>query len=195
MIKRQDVLRIMAEVSRPMESSEIASEALERGLILPESAARRYRRSGNRKVASPDVVPLWRIIQLGARGLLVDSLNHTRKAGLVEAANPEARTRKLWRLTDAGRERLGPPAHENNDPSEWARLAEEQIRRLARSGVEFTTDDLWRVLPKPPEPRAIGGALRAASRKGIIGPTSKYKPSERTTCHGRPVRVWKGVGE
>lgn len=82
---------------------------------------------------------------------------------------------------------------EQNADQRWLHNARIAILNLARSGGTFTTDDLWATLRQPHEPRAMGAAIRAAVRDGIIHPTGDYRPSRRVACHGRPLRVWRGT--
>lgn len=60
---------------------------------------------------------------------------------------------------------------------------------------EFTTDDVWTQLgdraQAVTEPRAMGVAMRAAAKAGLIVATPNYRPSHRPACHARPVRVWR----
>lgn len=78
-------------------------------------------------------------------------------------------------------------------PEEWMDAAQATIHAIAMRQREITTDDLWRELPKPPEPRAMGAAIRAAARAGVIGKTGRYQPSEREACHGRPIAIWRSL--
>lgn len=62
----------------------------------------------------------------------------------------------------------------------------------------FTTDQVWVQLADlnadtPHEPRAMGAAVRAAIKSGLIRATGEWRPSSRPESHGRPVRVWSGV--
>lgn len=62
----------------------------------------------------------------------------------------------------------------------------------------FTGDDVWRAVPdgvRPPEPRALGGAVRRARKLGLIESTETYRPSDRVECHGRPQLVWRKRGK
>jgi len=72
------------------------------------------------------------------------------------------------------------------------------VFQLAQEVDEFTTDDLWAALDRlmidrPPEPRAIGAAMRAAKAAGYAEPTDRTKLSLRPCCHRRPVRVWRSL--
>jgi hypothetical protein len=77
----------------------------------------------------------------------------------------------------------------------WFEAALRCVSYLAATRVSFTTDDVWEVLNALPdvsthEPRALGAVMRRASKQGCIEPSFSYRPSSRTECHGRPVRVW-----
>lgn len=71
-----------------------------------------------------------------------------------------------------------------------------ELRRLLDDpDAEFTTDEVWAHLGDAgqaiTEPRAMGVAMRAAGKAGLIHPTPTYRPSARPACHARPVRVWR----
>lgn len=74
----------------------------------------------------------------------------------------------------------------------WIEEAEKTIKAFASSGQPFTSDELWRVLPPPTEPRALGAALGSASRHKVIKPTGRWILSTRESCHNRPIREWIG---
>ena len=57
-------------------------------------------------------------------------------------------------------------------------------------GYAFTTDDLWSRFVHPPEPRAMGAAIVAARRAGLIR-AAGYVKSTRKECHARPVARWE----
>lgn len=57
------------------------------------------------------------------------------------------------------------------------------------TGREFTTDDLWRDVAAPAEPRAMGAVLKQASRQGLVRGDG-YRKSTRAECNRRPVAVW-----
>lgn len=75
----------------------------------------------------------------------------------------------------------------------WCDGAMETVRRFASSREPFTTDELWRVLSAPPEPRALGGVISKAVRGKLIRPTGRWILSTREVCNSRPVREWVGV--
>lgn len=77
------------------------------------------------------------------------------------------------------------------------RLYPEFVGHIKPRGT-ITTDDVWEALNKvgiasPPEPRAMGGAMRQAASRGLIAPTDQFELSKRPACHRRPVKVWTFV--
>jgi hypothetical protein len=83
------------------------------------------------------------------------------------------------------------------DPT-WMSQAESAVRSMAAHCDEFTTDEVWAYLVRwsklrPREPRAMAAVLRSVQRQGLITPTAKYRPSARTTCHARPIRIWRAA--
>lgn len=69
------------------------------------------------------------------------------------------------------------------------------VRHLARSGVEFTTDDVWSKMTGifTSEPRALGAVMTRLAKAGIIEKTGIYVASSRVECHARPIPVWVGT--
>ena len=84
----------------------------------------------------------------------------------------------------------------NADP-QWFDAAMRAVKRLALGRDTFTTDDVWEELQyvsnTTHEPRAMGAVMRNAAKTGIITATSGYRTSQRSECHGRPVRVWSST--
>lgn len=83
-------------------------------------------------------------------------------------------------------------------PGDWMEAAREVVDRLASTGRQFTTDDVWLHLGTmdvdvPDEPRAMGAVIRDAAKAGEIVPTHRYVRSTRPECHCRPVMVWQGA--
>jgi len=89
---------------------------------------------------------------------------------------------------DAAIEQVG-----DNASSWWMRQAIDAIRKCARENVEFTTDDVWKLVDMSAglEPRAMGAAMSQAQKLGIVVPTDRYRNSAQVSCHGRPKRVWR----
>ena len=82
---------------------------------------------------------------------------------------------------------------EANTDEAWLANALTAVRQLADSGHEFTSDDVWRLVPTLDEPRALGAVMTVAARRGFIFSTGQYRPSARPICHGRPVKIWRGA--
>ena len=80
---------------------------------------------------------------------------------------------------------------------DWLTSALRGVRVLARRQEFITSDDVWRWL-RPlelttPDNRAMGAVMAASHRDRCIEPTTEWRISERSVCHGRPVRVWKSL--
>lgn len=79
---------------------------------------------------------------------------------------------------------------------EWMSAAAQRVRSLAKTGEEFTTDDVWSGIPETintHEPRAMGAVMRALALENVIRPTGLYRRSRRSLCHARPLCVWVGI--
>lgn len=81
---------------------------------------------------------------------------------------------------------------ENADPS-WLAEAQAAVRLLAETRREFTTDDVWRLVPTTREPRALGAVMRWAAGERLVENTHQTVPSTRVECHARPVTVWRSL--
>lgn len=78
--------------------------------------------------------------------------------------------------------------------AEWKAAAVWALDELIAEGNDFTADDIWvRVGFKPDEPRALGGILTAASKRGLIRQTGERRPSARPEHHAFPMAVWRPV--
>jgi hypothetical protein len=87
---------------------------------------------------------------------------------------------------------------EANADREWKTAALGAVRWLAANRVEFTSDDVWRLLPDQSaatthEPRALGAVMRKAARDGLVRKTDRVVNSTRVECHARPVAVWQSL--
>ena len=76
---------------------------------------------------------------------------------------------------------------------EWIAEWYPAILRVAQSLGTFTTDDLWDVIPKPSEPRAMGAVMHKVAKQGRIRSTGEYRRSTEVSCHARPKAVWEWV--
>ncbi len=85
-------------------------------------------------------------------------------------------------------------AQSHADPA-WLAAADRAVRGCAAVFHDFTSDDIWHSLVLSDvtthEHRAMGAVIRKAIADGIIVPTGGYRPSVRTQCHGRPVRIYR----
>src|SRR5438105_9718295 len=67
----------------------------------------------------------------------------------------------------------------------------EAIALLARGGEDFTAEDVRALAGDPSHPNALGAALNAAARKGLIVCVGRIK-AERPSRHANEVRLWRG---
>lgn len=90
---------------------------------------------------------------------------------------------------DAALERV--EAHAAPDFNSLARAA---IERVARRRPAFIVDEVWKELGATApthEKRAMGAAMQAARREGVIEPTESFEASAQVQCHANPRRVWR----
>lgn len=74
----------------------------------------------------------------------------------------------------------------------WIEAADAELRRLARTGEQFTSDVLVASVGAPDtHHNAIGARINAASKAGIIVKVG-FTKSSRETGHARTIAVWKG---
>lgn len=85
---------------------------------------------------------------------------------------------------------------EDNGDAWWFHLADQAIRDIAESGVEFQAFDLVEryALPEPDHHSRWGAALRRAARDGVIVAVGAA-PSRRPTTCGSLTRTWRGACE
>lgn len=87
---------------------------------------------------------------------------------------------------------------ENANPG-WKAFTYELIVEVARSSVEFTTDDVERLRfgrgggPSTQEPRAMGPLMLKAARSGICEKTGRLRESVQASNHGRPMQLWRSL--
>lgn len=74
----------------------------------------------------------------------------------------------------------------------WRALADAELLRLARSGEEFTADDITAHIGVPGEPNAIGSLFSRWSKRGVII-TVGYRQSERADRNAGTNRIWRGT--
>lgn len=78
-----------------------------------------------------------------------------------------------------------------------ARLAgEKAIRDLARSGREFTSDDVHELVGHPlgASTAVMGSLFLTSAQAGLIEHVG-YRQSRRREAHGRVVKTWRGTGK
>lgn len=70
---------------------------------------------------------------------------------------------------------------------------DEAIRRCALSMDEFTTDDVWTLIPDVPVTKGIAAHLNALVRSGLIENTLRLKIAERGGDHDHAQRltIWR----
>lgn len=76
---------------------------------------------------------------------------------------------------------------------DWKRKARKAIRKLADELDEFTTDEVWDLIPLCDEPRALGPLMVEAAEAGVIVRTERSRVSRQPRNHGRRVTIWTSV--
>lgn len=80
---------------------------------------------------------------------------------------------------------------------DWLTSALRGVRVLSTRQEYLTSDDVWKWLRplelQTPDNRAMGAVMAASHRDRYIEPTKEWRISERSVCHGRPVRVWRSL--
>lgn len=85
-----------------------------------------------------------------------------------------------------------PEEHDGN--RKWIDHAVDVLHRLAQTRDDFTADELWtNVDDLPTENRAAGPAFVRDSKLAYIEPTTNVVNSSRSSCHHRPIRVWRSL--
>jgi len=73
-------------------------------------------------------------------------------------------------------------------------LAMAEIQKLP-GGTLFTTDELWKQLPRVPEPRIMGAVMTKGEKLGLIRKVgNEHTPTRRIAAHARPVQIWVRIG-
>lgn len=93
-------------------------------------------------------------------------------------------------LADAARD-AGHALARSAQPHEWADGAAQAINRLAASHVEFTAEDVTKIVGPGPGPGSVGAAIRKASVAGqifVVGFARSKRPSRR----GGLQLTWRG---
>jgi len=93
---------------------------------------------------------------------------------------------------EANKEAALARVEEAADP-QWKAKAKEAIRIVARTLPEFTTDEVWKLLPPTRENRVLGALMIAAQKEGTVAWTNRTVKSDRPGCNRRPVRIWRSL--
>lgn len=73
--------------------------------------------------------------------------------------------------------------------SEWKDAALEAVYRVALRRSRFTSEDIWRLVEKPREPRALGPVLMRAVKLGYCAPAG-FVQCSMVSRHAAPVREY-----
>ena len=70
---------------------------------------------------------------------------------------------------------------------------ESEVKRLASTGIPFTSADITSIIGLPPGSRnVIGGLMHSLANKKIIKPTGRMVKNDRVLAHRRRVVEWIG---
>lgn len=78
------------------------------------------------------------------------------------------------------------------DPK-WIVDALKVILTVCEEHEEFSTNDLWPLLPHIKEPRALGAVLTMAAKRRYCRKTDRYEPSNIPRQHSRPCLLWQSL--
>jgi D-arabinose 1-dehydrogenase-like Zn-dependent alcohol dehydrogenase len=92
-----------------------------------------------------------------------------------------------WPLAVAGMAQADAAEHEA-----WKTKADAAIDQLAKSGKDFTAEDVRAIAGDPSRPNAFGARIQAAKRDGTIVRVG-YRASQRASLHAHPIAVWRGA--
>ncbi len=76
---------------------------------------------------------------------------------------------------------------------EWKIMAWKALEQVARQHEYFQVDEVWLVLDRPVESRAMGGIMKQAQKIQWVEPTDRWIPSRLAHQHRRPLKVWKSL--
>ena len=92
-----------------------------------------------------------------------------------------------------------------NADKHWLSDAREAVRTICASATpgldsvfgfinnEWTSDDVWKTLRLPREPRALGPVINAAVKAGWCEATGRYVKSKRKSRHRAPIAVYRSL--
>jgi hypothetical protein len=90
-------------------------------------------------------------------------------------------------LRDAGMSRA-----EQAESDEWNAACDAAIAWWAKTGEEFTAEEVRKRVGDPKHPNAMGPRFAAAARAGLIVRVG-YARSPRPSLHAHPTALWKGA--
>lgn len=105
----------------------------------------------------------------------------------VSLLDSEPRQPSLFTATQARDEALA--RVEAAAPVEWREAALSAVYACCRTLSRFTSEDVWQLIEKPREPRALGPVLMRAVRLGYCRPAG-FVTSGMTSRHAAPVRQY-----
>jgi len=73
----------------------------------------------------------------------------------------------------------------------WRTKARVELDLLAKSGMEFSADDITAICGVPDEPNAIGAMFAQAHKQGLIRPVGT-RTGDRPDRHSGSQRIWVG---
>lgn len=76
---------------------------------------------------------------------------------------------------------------------EWKAEALCAVQTIAQQFQEFTSDEVWRYVEKPHEPRALGAVMVHAAKRGWIRKTNRTRESRIASQHRQPLRIWESL--
>ena len=80
----------------------------------------------------------------------------------------------------------------NPSMATWRSLARVELERLARSGAEFSADDLTAAVGIPTEPNAVGAVFAIAHKQGLIRAVGE-RTGDNPQRHAGHQRTWTGT--
>jgi hypothetical protein len=83
-------------------------------------------------------------------------------------------------------------ARANNASADVKARVDRAILRLARTGKEFSANDLRTELEGVPGP-VVGGRFNALGKQGVIRKTDRRVPSNLGSTHGHEIYLWIGA--
>lgn len=82
---------------------------------------------------------------------------------------------------------------EANADDDWKKRAFAALIVIAKRQETLIANDLWEVVERPREPRALGPVMMRGHKYGIVEPTSTYRPVPSAKSHAAPVRIWRSL--